>query len=220
MAKMKRTVSDGTEDRLTPFEVAVLSRVVRAHITPEADLVSSWGMGPWAAPALDGLLKRGLVSRREEVSQFIGQEGFPNKPGPWIVPTEAGTTRMPDELDIGFPPSGNWLTYAEVPLNDQPPDLLMQLIEYFFVLNGVMKVNEEADVRPAPVLLAHLLERLSEIKKSDGCRFRRRGLTELGPRVGSGLVSDAWQFVQLTASFRHCPLLCGGWDRTRDKAGI
>jgi hypothetical protein len=114
------------------------------------------------------LLKRKLVSRREEVSQFIGREGFPNKPGPWIIPTRAGTSRMPKELDIAFPPSGNWLAYGKVPLNQQPPDLLMQLIEYFFVLNGVMNVNEEADVRPAPVLSAHLLKRLREIKKSDG----------------------------------------------------
>ncbi len=75
---------------------------------------------------------------------------------------------MPMELDIAFPPSGNWLTFADVPLNDQPPDLLMQLIEYFFALNGVTKVNEEADVRPAPVLLAHLLARLGEIKTTDG----------------------------------------------------
>ena len=30
----------------------MLSRVVRAHVVPEADLVSSWGMGPWAAQAL------------------------------------------------------------------------------------------------------------------------------------------------------------------------
>jgi hypothetical protein len=28
-----------------------------------------------------------------------------------------------------------------------------QLIEYFFVLNGVAKVSEEANIRPAPVLL-------------------------------------------------------------------
>lgn len=63
--------------------------------------MSSWGTGPWAS--LDGLLKREVVSRREEVSQFISQEGFPSKPGPWIVPTEARTTRMPNELDIGFP---------------------------------------------------------------------------------------------------------------------
>ena len=109
----------------SPRLVAVLSRVVRAHIIPEADLVLSWGMGPWAAPALDGLVKRELVCRREEVSQFIGQEGFPSKPGPWIVPTEAGTTRMTEELDIGFPPSGNWLVLAGVPLNHQPPDLLI-----------------------------------------------------------------------------------------------
>ena len=163
----KKTKSTGTgraEDRLSPFEVAVLSRVVRASIVPEADLVWSWGMGPWAAPALNGLVKRKLVYRREEVSEFIGQEGFPSKPGPWIIPTNAGTRRMPKELDIAFPPSGNWLTFANVPLNHQPPDLLMQLIEYFFVLNGVMKVNEEADVRPAPVLLARLLARLAEIK--------------------------------------------------------
>ena len=43
----------------------------------------------------------------------------------------------------------------------------MQLIEYFFVLNGVMKVNE-ADVRPAPVLLQELLTQLGEIKEKGG----------------------------------------------------
>jgi hypothetical protein len=80
------------------------------------------GTGPWAVISLDGLLKRELVSRRVEVSQFIGQEGFPSNPGPWIVPTEAGTTRMIEEPDIGFPPSGNWLAFAGVPLNHQPPD--------------------------------------------------------------------------------------------------
>jgi hypothetical protein len=64
-------------------------------------------MGPWATQALDGLPKRELVSRPEEVSQFVGQEGFASKPGPWLVPTEAETTRMTEELDIGFPPSGN-----------------------------------------------------------------------------------------------------------------
>jgi hypothetical protein len=164
---IKRTNGGEAEDRLTPFEVALLSRVVRAHVIPEADLVSSWGMGPWAAPALDGLLKRELVSRREEVSPFIGQEGFPSKPGPWIVPTEAGTTRVTEELDVAFPPSGNWLAFAGVPLNHQPPDLLMQLIEYFSVLTGNTNVDEEADVRPAPVLLGHLLARLGEIKTTD-----------------------------------------------------
>ena len=58
--KIKRIVRGGAEDRLTPFEVAVLSRVVRADIIPEADLVFAWGTGPWAALALDGLLKRGV----------------------------------------------------------------------------------------------------------------------------------------------------------------
>jgi hypothetical protein len=115
-----------------------------------------------------GALKRALVSRLEEVSQFIGREGFPSKPGPWIIPTEAGTTRMPKELDVAFPPSGNWLTFSGVPLNHQTPDLLMQLIEYFFVRGGIMKVDEEANVRPAPVLLEHLLARLAEIKTTDG----------------------------------------------------
>jgi hypothetical protein len=166
--KINPVTRRGSKGRLTPGEVAVLSRVVRAKIIPEADLVSSWGMGPWAAKALDGLLKRELVSRREEVSQFIGQEGFPNKPGPWIIQTKAGRTRMHKALDIAFPPSGNWLTFADVSLNYRPPDLLMQLLEYFFALNGVMKVDAEADIRPAEVLLAHLLVRLGEIKRTDG----------------------------------------------------
>ena len=127
--------------------------------------MSSWGTGPWAS--LDGLLKREVVSRREEVCQFISQDGLPSKPGPWIVPTEAGTTRMPNELDIGFPPFGNWLAFAGVTLNHQPPDLLMQLVEYFFSLNSVIKLDKTSDVRPAPVLFAHLLERLREIKATD-----------------------------------------------------
>lgn len=166
--KIKGTENGEAEVRLTPFEVAVLSRVVRAHIIPEADLVLAWGMGPWAAPALDGLLKRKLVSRREEVSQFAGHEGFPSKPGPWIVPTEAGMNRMPRELDIAFPPSGNWLTYGGIPLNQQPPDLLMQLIEYFFVRDGVLNPEKNADIRLAEVLKQELLVRISEIKKTDG----------------------------------------------------
>ncbi len=104
---IKRTNGSGAKDRLTLFDVAVLSRVVRASVIPEADLVFACGMGPWAVLALNGLLKRELVSRREGVSQFIGQEGFPSKPGPWIVPTKAGTARMLKELDVAFPPSGN-----------------------------------------------------------------------------------------------------------------
>ena len=55
MSKNVNRTGEDAADRPTPFEVAVLSRVVRAHVIPEADLVSSWGMGPWAAPALDGL---------------------------------------------------------------------------------------------------------------------------------------------------------------------
>jgi hypothetical protein len=43
----------------------------------------------------------------------------------------------------------------------------MQLIEYSSVLNGNIKADEEADVRPAPVLLRHLLARLGEIKTTD-----------------------------------------------------
>jgi hypothetical protein len=127
----KRTGLSKAEDRLTPFEIAVLSRMVRAHIIAEVDLVSSQGMRPWAAPALDGLLKRELASRREDVSQFVGQEGLPSMPGPRIVPTKAGSTKMPEELDVAFPPSGNWVAFDGLPLNAQPPDLLMQLIEYF-----------------------------------------------------------------------------------------
>jgi hypothetical protein len=45
--------------------------------------------------------------------------------------------------------------------------LLMQLIEYLFVRNGVGKVDEEADVGPAPILLKHLLARLGEITATD-----------------------------------------------------
>ena len=162
--KIKRSVRGKADGRLTPFEVAVLSRVVRASIIPEADLVFAWGMGLWAAPALDGLLKRELVSRREEVSQFIGQEGFPRKPGPWIIPTKAGTTRMPKELDVAFPPSGN----LGLPLNCQPPDLLMQLVEFFMVREGVMGSDPEADIRPARVPEKELVARIGEIKTRDG----------------------------------------------------
>ena len=166
--KTKRTVRGKAEDQLTPSEVAVLSRVVRASIIPEAELVSSWGMGQWAALALDGLLERELVSRRDEVSQFVGQEGFPSRPGPWIVPTKAGSTRMPKELDVAFPPSGNWVAFDGLPLNAQPPDLLMQLIEYFFVRDGVIGSDPTADIRPAQVLKEELLARIREIKAKDG----------------------------------------------------
>jgi hypothetical protein len=165
---IKRAVRSGAEDRLTPFEVAVLSRVVRADIIPEVEIVFAWGMGPWAALALNGLLKRELVSRREDVNQFIGQEGFPSKPGPWIIPTKAGTTRMPRELDVAFPPSGNWLTFKSLPMNSQPPDLLMQLIEFFMVRDGVIGSDPEADIRPAQVLKKELLARIGEIKTRDG----------------------------------------------------
>jgi hypothetical protein len=169
MAKnIKRTGRGKAEDRLTPFEVAVLSRVVRAHVIPEADLVASWGMGPWAAISLNGLLKRGLTSRREEVSQFVGQDGFPSKPGPWIVPTKAGTTRMPRELDVAFPPSGNWVAFDGLPLNAQPPDLLIQLIEYFFIRDGVVGSDSTAEIRPPQVLKQELLARIREIKMRDG----------------------------------------------------
>ena len=166
--KIKSTLRGLAEDRLTPFEVAVLSRVVRAHIIPEADLVFSWGMGPWAAPALDGLLNRELVNRREDVNQFIDQEGFPSKPGPRIIPTKAGTTRILKELDVAFPPSGNWLTFNGLPLNSQPPDLLMQLIEFLMVREGVISSDPEADLRPAQVLKEELLARIGEIKHRDG----------------------------------------------------
>ncbi len=114
----------------------------------------------------DGLLKRELVSRREGVSQFIGQEGFPSKPGPWIVPTKAGTARMPKELDVAFPPSGNWLMFDGLPLNSQPPDLLIQLIEYIFVRDGVIGQGS-GGIRPAPVL-EEFLARIGEIKAQDG----------------------------------------------------
>ena len=73
-----------------------------------------------------------------------------------------------EELDIAFPPSGNWLTFDGLPLNSQPSDLLMQLIEYFFVRDGLMKVNPDADIRPARVLKEELLARIGEIKTSDG----------------------------------------------------
>jgi hypothetical protein len=169
MAKtIRRTVRGKAEDRLTPFEVAVLSRGVRANIIPEAELVSSWGMGQWVALALDGLLKRELAGRMQEVSQFIGQEGFPSKPGPWIIPTKAGSARMPGELGVAFPPSGNWVAFHGLPLNAQPPDLLMQLIEYFFVRDGVIGTDPTADIRPAQVLKQELLARIREIKATDG----------------------------------------------------
>ena len=75
---------------------------------------------------------------------------------------------MPKELDVAFPPSGNGLTYGGVPLNQPPPDLLMQLIEYFFVRDGALNPDMTADIRPASVLKEELLARISEIKKTDG----------------------------------------------------
>ena len=123
-------------------------------------------MGPWAAEALDGLLRRKLVNRHTEVSEYIGRPGFPSKPGPWIIPTRAGKTRMPKELDVAFPPSGNWVSYAGLPLNHQPRDLLMQLLEYLFALDGA--TDDEADIRPAAVLNKELMARINEIKLQDG----------------------------------------------------
>ena len=159
MSEKNLADADGSGDPLTSGEVAVLSRVVRAKIIAEVDLVSSWGMGPWAAQALDGLLRRGLI-RLPDIS--FSQEGLQGRPDLWIVPTEAGMSRMAEEQDVAFPPSGNWLTFAGLQLNDQPPDVLMQLIEYFLVRNGVMKADAEAGVRPARVLRRELLARLSE----------------------------------------------------------
>jgi len=164
---MGKMIRRRTEDRLTPGEVAVLSRVVRAIILPETELVSSWGMGPWAAEALDGLLRRKLVNRHTEVDEFIGRPGLPSKPGPWIIPTPARKTRMPKEVDVAFPPSGNWISYAGLPPNHQPPDLLMQLLEYFDALDGATKADDDADMRPAAVLNKELMARISEIKMTD-----------------------------------------------------
>jgi hypothetical protein len=163
----KRTGADGESDPLTPGEVGVLTRVVRARVLPEVDLVSSWGMGSWAGEALDGLLKRRLVGRLDEVSQFIGKVGVPIKPAPWIIPTKAGIAAMAKEQDVAFPPSGNWLIFEGVLLNPQPPDLLMQLIEYIFVRDGLMPAAD-AVIRPVRDLEKDLLARLSEIKTRDG----------------------------------------------------
>lgn len=160
------TAADREDDPLSPAEVALLCRVVRACIIPEKDLVSSWGMGQWASIALDGLLGWELVSRRDHVDEFVGQEGFPTKPGPWIVPTESGRKRMPDELDVAFPPSGNWLSYERVPLNAQSPDLLLQLLEYVFARDGLIRPSPEADIRPPEVLRRRLQERLDDIRRS------------------------------------------------------
>jgi len=44
----------------------------------------------------------------------------------------------------------------------------MQLIEYFFVRDGLVKVNPDADIRPARVLKEELLARIGEIKTGDG----------------------------------------------------
>jgi hypothetical protein len=59
--EMSKTIKRTNRGGAKAFEVAVLSRVVRADIIPEADLVFAWGTGRWAAPALDGLLKRELA---------------------------------------------------------------------------------------------------------------------------------------------------------------
>lgn len=165
--KTNPTGADGASDPLTPGEVGVLMRVVRARVLPETDLVSSWGMGSWAGEALDGLLKRRLVGRIDDVSQFVGKVGVPIKPAPWISPTKAGTAAMAKEQDVAFPPSGNWLIMEGVLLNPQPPDLLMQLIEYIFVRDGLMP-GDDADIRPVRELEKDLLARLGEIKTRDG----------------------------------------------------
>src|SRR5208337_1486102 len=162
--KINPTDTDGASDPLTPGDVALLMRVVRAHIIPEADLVSSWGTGPWAAKALDRLLKGGLVRRREGVSVGIG-DGRPSDPATWIASTRAGKSRMSKELPIAFPPSGNWLSFADVRVNFQPPDLLMQLLEYFLVRDGLMELNAGVELKPAEYLLEQLLVRLSEINQ-------------------------------------------------------
>jgi hypothetical protein len=75
---------------------------------------------------------------------------------------------MVSQLDAAFPPSGNWLTFDGLPLNSQPPELLMQLIEFFFVRDGVMGSDPGADVRSAQVLKKELLARIGEIKTKDG----------------------------------------------------
>jgi len=125
-------------------------------------------MGSWAASAPDGLLKRELVGRLQEVSQFVGQEAFPSKPGPWIASTKAGSARTPKELKVAVPPLGNWVVFDGLPLNAQPPDLLMQLIEYFFVRDGAIGSDPTAYLRPAQVLKEAPLARIREIKAREG----------------------------------------------------
>ena len=66
------------------------------------------------------------------------------------------------------PPSGNWLAFDGLPLNSQPPDLLIQLIEYIFVRDGVIRQEPGADIRPAHVLKGELRARIREIKTRDG----------------------------------------------------
>lgn len=162
--KINLSDGDGFEYRLTPHDVALMMRVVRAHIIPEAELVSSWGTGPSAAKALDRLVKGGLVRRREGVTFGIG-DAPPSEPATWIASTRAGKSRMSKELPIAFPPSGNWLSFADVRLNFRPPDLLMQLLEYFLVRDGLMELNAGVELKPAEYLMEQLLVRLSEINQ-------------------------------------------------------
>jgi hypothetical protein len=162
--KVNQADEVGENDQLTPQERAVLARVVRAMVITEADLVTSWGTGPWASEALEGLLKRGLVNRLENVDQMFSGLGLPKmKPGPYINSTDRGRKRMSVQ-DVGFPPSGTWLLVKGVPLNDQPRDLLLQLIEYYMAMTG-MKVGPGAEAPVLAELERHLFDRLARIKR-------------------------------------------------------
>jgi hypothetical protein len=60
------------------------------------------------------------------------------------------------------------VVFDGLPLNAQPPDLLMQLIEYFFVRDRVIGSDPAADIRPAQVLKEAPLARIREIKVREG----------------------------------------------------
>ena len=47
------------------------------------------------------------------------------------------------------------------------PDLLLQLLEHVFVRDGLITVDEQADIRPANLLQEHSHARLGEIRRRD-----------------------------------------------------
>ncbi len=94
--------ADGGSNPLTPGEIGMLGRWCQRAQFLRPSLVRLGAGGDWAAELLDGLFKRELVFRLDDVSEFIGREGLPSKPVLWIVPTKAGTTRMRNDQPSGL----------------------------------------------------------------------------------------------------------------------